>query len=131
MSVAGPDQPTVSGGISVVHPADRTADGAVHAPPRVLPIRAANRGSRAEPGGTTSKALTRAFVLVRGPHSEWRPRQCPVSGDPGRLSRDIADTTMKGCAHGSRWLRHQRGSRGGSKGRGGLRGSRPGAQLAV
>jgi hypothetical protein len=44
-------------------------------------------------------------VLTWG--SQWRGR-CPVSGDPGHLSRDIADTTMKDRAHGSGWLCHQR-----------------------
>ncbi|MFP5326050.1 MAG: putative bifunctional diguanylate cyclase/phosphodiesterase, partial [Acidimicrobiia bacterium] len=35
---------------------------------------------------------------------------CPVSGDPGSLSRDIADMTMEN-AHGPGWLCRQRGAR--------------------
>jgi hypothetical protein len=61
---------------------------------------------------------------------EWRG-QCPVSGDPGSLSRDIADQTMEDHAYGPGWLCHQRCARRGPQRQGGVRDPRHLSQLAV
>ena len=42
-----------------------------------------------------------------GVRSGW----CPVSGDPGSMSRDIADQSMEDHADGPCWRCHQRGAR--------------------